>query len=91
MVYCHTAQLPLRPRSARKWRKAPSVQRFWFWSQKEVPMLAPLSRVYPERVELARRSPLLMVVPALNRCQPSGHRWRGFCLELRGTHQARCN
>src|SRR6202162_707959 len=28
-------------------------------------MSAPLSRVYPERVELARRSPLLMVVPAL--------------------------
>jgi len=28
-------------------------------------MPAPLSRVYPERVELARRSPLLMVVPAV--------------------------
>jgi hypothetical protein len=28
-------------------------------------MSAPLSRVYPERVELARRSPLLMVVPAV--------------------------
>jgi hypothetical protein len=28
-------------------------------------MAAPLSRVYPERVELARRSPLLMVVPAV--------------------------
>jgi hypothetical protein len=26
---------------------------------------APLSRVYPERVELARRSPMLMVVPAV--------------------------
>jgi hypothetical protein len=28
-------------------------------------MSAPLSRVYPERVELARRSPLLIVVPAV--------------------------
>jgi hypothetical protein len=28
-------------------------------------MSAPLSRVYPGRVELARRSPLLMVVPAV--------------------------
>jgi hypothetical protein len=28
-------------------------------------MSAPLSRVYPERVELARQSPLLMVVPAV--------------------------
>jgi hypothetical protein len=28
-------------------------------------MSAPLSRVYPERVDLARRSPLLMVVPAV--------------------------
>jgi hypothetical protein len=28
-------------------------------------MSAPLSRVYPERLELARRSPLLMVVPAV--------------------------
>jgi hypothetical protein len=28
-------------------------------------MSAPLSRVYPERVELARRSPLLQVVPAV--------------------------
>jgi hypothetical protein len=28
-------------------------------------MSAPLSRVYPDRVELARRSPLLMVVPAV--------------------------
>jgi hypothetical protein len=28
-------------------------------------MSAPLSRVHPERVELARRSPLLMVVPAV--------------------------
>ncbi len=28
-------------------------------------MSAPLSRVYPEPVELARRSPLLMVVPAV--------------------------
>jgi hypothetical protein len=28
-------------------------------------MSAPLSRVYPKRVELARRSPLLMVVPAV--------------------------
>ena len=28
-------------------------------------MSAPLSRVYPERVQLARRSPLLMVVPAV--------------------------
>src|ERR1700731_2828723 len=28
-------------------------------------MSAPLSRVYPERVELARRSPMLTVVPAV--------------------------
>jgi hypothetical protein len=28
-------------------------------------MSAPLSRVYPERVDLARRSPLLQVVPAV--------------------------
>jgi hypothetical protein len=31
----------------------------------EDPMSAPLSRVYPERVELARRTPLLQVVPAV--------------------------
>ena len=45
--------------------KAPSVQRSWFRSLKEDPMSAPLSRVYPERVELARRTPLLTVVPAV--------------------------
>jgi hypothetical protein len=33
--------------------------------QKNDPMSAPLSRVYPERAELARRSPLLYVVPAV--------------------------
>jgi hypothetical protein len=54
-------------------------------------MSAPLSRVYPEHVELARRNSLLMVVPAVIVVSLLGHRRRGFCLELRGAHQARCN
>jgi hypothetical protein len=69
MVYFHTAPLPLRFSFWPGGRvKAPSVQRFVEVrrSQKEEdPMSAPLSRVYPQRVELARRSPLLMVVPAV--------------------------
>ena len=50
-------------------------------------MSAPLSRVYPERVDLARRSPPSAGRFGGDRFGSSRYRWRGFCLEFRRTLQ----
>src|ERR1700730_8701180 len=57
-------QMPLAPGFCPEVAQSLLASRFSF-RRKEDPMSAPLSPVYPARVELARRSPLLKVVPAV--------------------------